>query len=543
MYKVSDSFAAAMRTRPYVVRLTLDGTAGIPRDAVQEIIFRSGAGAESDTFTLGGAVSASVEIQLDKAQISQVSHGMQISVELGQELPGGTEWLPMGVYYVTEPLADDDRLTVKASDALAAKFDREYEPLDGFDFAAEGGVSSTALLVALCDRRGVQVDVSELDTIALKGAPDGFTERQIIGFIAALYGGFAQMSRTGVLQIRTFRKTDKKVTADDYYENGMEKAGYDFCVQWIKCYNEISELTMVLGDVSAQQGIYLESIWMNSAILQGLWEKLQGFSYVPVTELSFFGNPLIDPGDIITMEDLSGVSADVPVMRISHEYDGGIITRVTANGQAETSSPAGPLGQQLRRVEVKAKTYSGIALEDAKKYVDALDAALDQLEMLKRLTLEGTDDAIYMDEKTGKLGIKATAILTGVLDAAIVTVKNLIATNIVSGVLKSKDGSTYFDLDNAEIVCKTSDGRVIQIANGELRLKDENGVTRAAVVEWFPEQNYYGFMLYKADGKLCCGMNATDDDPVLFAPREDGAVSGYRPVWREINGVRYLTAG
>ena len=454
MYIVSDSFIEAMKHKPYVAKLTLEDESIIPSEAVQEIIFRGGTNSDTEAFTLGGAVSGSVEITLNKTLVPVIEQGQKIYVDLEMELESGSKLIPMGEYYVTDPTADDDVLTVKASDALGAKLDRAYEPIDGFDFTSEDGVDSKAFLLALCERRGVAIDASDLEPIALHTAPDGFTERQIVGFIAALYGGFAHVDRYGSLRICTFSMTEQKVTADDYYDGCMVKAEYTYSVQWIKCYNEITELTMIKGDMTAKQGIYLESIWMDNVILQNLWEQLRGFSYVPVEELSFFGNPLIDPGDIITMEDLSGVSYEVPVMSITHEYDGGIITKITAYGQAESKKSAGALNSRLKRVELKAKTYSGMALEDAKKYTDDLDEALDQLEVLKRLTNE-VDDAIYMTED-GKLAIKATAILTGVLDAAIVTVKNLIADNIVSGKLKSKDGKTYFDLDRGTIVAENS---------------------------------------------------------------------------------------
>ena len=465
MYIVSDSFIQAMKHKPYVARLTLEDKSTIQGDAIQEIIFRGGTNGETEAFTLGGAVSGSVEITLNKALAPVIEQGQKISIELEMELEGGSELLPMGVYYVTDPTADDDVLTVKASDALAAKLDRAYEPLDGFDFDSEGGVDSKAFLLALCERRGVAIDAFDLEPIALHTAPDGFTERQIVGFIAALYGGFAHVDRAGVLRISTFSKTDQKVTADDYYDGGMMKAEYTFTVQWIKCFNEITELTMIMGDTAAKQGIYLESIWMNNVILSNLWEKLQGFSYAPVEELSFFGNPLLDAGDIITMEDMSGTSYEVPVMGITHEYDGGIITRVTANGQAETEERPGSVSRQIKRVEIKAKTYSGISLEEAKKYTDNLDKTLDQLEMLKRLTAE-SEDAIYEDEN-GKRAYKATAILVGVIDAAIVTVKNLIANNIIAGRLQSKNKKVYFDLDSGEIVAIGDDGG-IEVKDGTL---------------------------------------------------------------------------
>ena len=474
MYIVSDSFIQAMKTKPYVARLTLEDESMIRGEAIQEIIFRGGTNGETDAFTIGGAVSSSVEITLNKALAPIIEQGQKISIELEMELEDGSELIPMGEYYVTDPTADDDILAVKACDVLAAKFDREYEPLDGFDFDSEDGVDSKVFLLALCERRGVAIDASNLEPIALRAAPDGFTERQIIGFITALYGGFAHVDRYGVLRICTFSKTEQKVTADDYYDGGMVKAEYSYSVQWIKCFNEITELTMIMGNATAKQGIYLESIWMDNTILSKLWEQLQGFSYVPVEELSFLGNPLIDPGDIITMEDLSGATYEVPVMGITHEYDGGIITKVIAYGQAETTENTDATNQRIKRAEIKAKLYSGMALEDAKKYTDDLDEALDQLEVLKRLTNE-VDDAIYMTED-GKLALKATAIITGVLDAAIVTVKNLIADNIISGKLKSKNGQTYFDLDRNEIVAVDSSGRSIAISPGFLMGK-MNGKT------------------------------------------------------------------
>lgn len=469
MYNASKLFTVAMKTRPYTARLTLDDADVIEGEAIQGIVFRGGTNGEQDAFTLGGTVAGSVEISLDKAQVSSVLHGRKIKVELGIDVALGTQWLPMGVYYVTEPLADDDRLTVTAFDALAVKFEKEYKPIPGFDFSLAAGVSSTAFLSAVCERSGVPVDISNLEPIMLHASPDGFTERQIIGFIAALYGAFACIDRTGVLKICSFNKTDVKVTADEYYQDGMEKAEYSFSVQWLKCYNEASELTMIMGDASAQQGVYLESIWMDYKILANLWDKLQGFTYVPVADLSFFGNPLIDAGDIITMEDLSGTSVTIPVMHIEHEYDGGIITKVVAYGQAETTESVGLVGRQIQRVAVKAKTYA-----------DDLDKSLDQMEVLKRLTADGTDDAVYIT-KDGKLAIKATAILTGVINADLIKTGTLNADLIKTGTLNAdliKTGTLNADL----IKGGTLDSSVINGAT----LKIEAG---ASIVGWQVDNN------------------------------------------------------
>lgn len=427
MYKVSDAFAAAMAHCPYSVKITLDNGVVIRSDpadqegSINEITFRGGANSNNEEFTLGGTVSATVEIVLNKGKVNCEFAGRRIAAELVLE----NETLPMGVYYVTEPRADDDLLTVTACDALGTKFEREYEPLDGFSF--DVGVSSIGFLRALCERRGIEVDTSNLVDVPLKVSPDGFTERQVIGFIAALNGGFAVIDRNGVLRIRSYVQCDTRVTPDDYYEGGLEKADHTFVVQWIKCYNEAVDLTMVMGDMAASQGIYLESIWMTNEILSELWDKLQGFCYTPVMELSFLGNPLIDVGDIIILEDLSGTSLKIPIMKISHEYDGGVITRVSANGPAESSNSAGSVKGQIQRATAKAN-----------RYTDSENKKLNQLELLKRLTNEWLDDGIYLTDK-GKIAFKASAILSGVLMASLVQ----------TGILQSKDGKTfYLDLDN-----------------------------------------------------------------------------------------------
>ena len=427
MYEVSAAFAAAMKNRPYVAKLTLDGNEEISGNAIQDIVFRGGTNGKQDAFSLGGTVSGSVEISLNKGQVAYTFQDKEIKVELGMELDSGTEWLPMGVYYATEPSVDDDLLTVSALDALGTKFEREYEPIAGFDFGKDTGVSATAFLGALCARRGVTVDVSNLSTIQLNTPPDGFTERQIIGFIAALYGGFANIDRAGILRIRSYSECKAKVTADEYYEGGMEKADYDFSVQWLKCYNENTDLTMFVGELNAEQGIYLQSIWMDYTILNNLLDKLQGFSYRPVTELSFFGNPLIDPGDIISMEDLEGKTIKIPVMNISHEYDGGIITRVTAKGQFKTDGFAGSTQRDIRRVSASAAKHS-------------IDAQTQQ-DIFNKLTKNGEIQGIYVQDDKWYINAELAKIV-----------------NLIAEVVVSKKGNTTMEISGANLTLKSGGG-------------------------------------------------------------------------------------
>lgn len=350
MQNVSLAFKNAMREQPYIARITPEGAAPIQGDPITNIIFTGGANDKGDKITIGSTVAAMVEIQMEKDQGGVAFKGRELTVELGLDLPGGIEWMLMGTYKVTDVQKDDDSITVKAMDYMAAVLDVEYEPIPGFDFTDEKGVSSVEFLSALCGRRGVQVDLSNIHDLPLCNlSPEGYTERQIIGMLAALYGTFAVFDRTGTLHFRWYTEVDAKVTGDEYYESGMEIADYDFSVQWLKCYVEAMEETLTLGDAGAEQGIYFECQWMTEEQLQVVWEKIRDFSYRPVKELSFFGDPRLDPGDIIALEDCGGGTYSVPVMAISHDYDGGIITDVSAGGQATTDAYEGPVKRDANR--------------------------------------------------------------------------------------------------------------------------------------------------------------------------------------------------
>ena len=61
MYIASDSFIQAMKTKPYVARLTIADQSVIQGDTIQEIVFRGGTNGETEAFTLGGTVSGSAE--------------------------------------------------------------------------------------------------------------------------------------------------------------------------------------------------------------------------------------------------------------------------------------------------------------------------------------------------------------------------------------------------------------------------------------------------------------------------------------------------
>ena len=117
----------------------------------------------------------------------------------------------------------------------------------------------------------------------------------------------------------------------------------------------------------------------------------------------------------------------------------------------------------------KAADDAEAAAKAANDAVKNLNNELDQEEIFNRLTNNGEVQGIYMAED-GQIYINASYIVSGVIDAALVTVKNLIADSITSGVLKSSDGTLSIDLDNAALTIKNSINNSIKFLHSSMYL-------------------------------------------------------------------------
>ena len=405
---VSEAFETAMKSRPYIAKVTLDNGAVIQGDPVKTIVFRGASNGDADAVSIGCVIASSVEIELDKALVATQLASREMEVAIGIDIDGEVEWVDMGAYKITEVQSDDDTITVTGMDPVVVSLETEYEDIPGLDLMSPDGIRAKEFIVAVCDRHGIAVDLSNLDDVIITGfSPEGLTDRQLIGMVAGLYGRFAAIGRDGSLRFLWYQAVDVEITGDAYYEGGLEKADYGFCVSWLKCYNEVLEETLIEGDQEGAQGVYFSCPWMTQERLAVLWENIRGFQYVPVQELSFLGDPRLEPGDIITVINLEGERFQVPVMTISHEFDGGLKTEISAQGQSKSDAYEGPVQRETKRTLSKiVKTQRGIemSVEAAQKSIANLVIAADEI----GAWVESADNAlgelkIQADEISGKV--------------------------------------------------------------------------------------------------------------------------------------------
>ena len=118
------------------------------------------------------------------------------------------------------------------------------------------------------------------------------------------------------------------------------------------------------------------------------------------------------------------------------------------------------------------------------------------------------------------------------------------ANAIVSGVLESADGSSYFDLNKGEFVAKSDYGKIV-VTKGSLVIYDSNDNSRVSMESPLSGTNRrFDVILRNGSGHGVIGMGVDDYGGILYAP--DGGLGGQlvgaRVYWETVSGTKMQLA-
>jgi len=398
MILTSATFAQLLDIAPSCLHLMLADGSEVPREAIRSAKWSGGCNAGED-ITLGSTVATHLEAEIDRTRLG----GLDLTdAKLASTLTldGAEDDVPCGVLQVGKVDGDDDILTITANDAMVYAFDQRYALDDealGFDW--EVGVDGLTLLNAICDELGITLATTDLPPILLQYQDcSGLTYREVLAFLACMWGKFARMDGTGQLVLGWYAAADRSIGPNRYYDGELKKANADYTVEYLKCYSDHLAETLLCGDLQGARGISISCPWMTQEQLQVVWESIARFTYRPVSSLRFLGDPRLEPGDIIQVTDRAGETYSVPVMSITHEFDGGLISEIAAAGKSAASSSGaagddhvGPVTRMIQRAK-KDIEASIIKYEDRiNAKVEATDGRLAQLQIeVDGITLEVT---------------------------------------------------------------------------------------------------------------------------------------------------------
>lgn len=511
MYQASKKFgdAIAGSNRKFNTRLLENEKVLV--ESVKNFTITSGA----EEITIGSAVASYVQATIENKGIAL--SGKEVSLEIGVEVDGEMEYIPMGLYTIQNPKIESNKVTFTAYDRLASRCNGAYYsklsyPTDAVDILAEISTITGVAIDTSTLQRGIQInqraiieegdyneETEESEVITTYVNPfDGYTYKETIGFIAGLFGKFAICGRTGMIEFRWYQGIDYEIPSNIFY-NDLQETEESFSIKRLICDN--SDQTLSSG--SGATGISMQNPVMTQSILDGVYNTVKGLVFTPAA-LRFIGDTRLDIGDIVTAVKNDGTKFTIPIISLITSYDGGLMQTIASYGntaEEDDSDTKGPITEMAERVEYELAFVKKLMVDN----LTATNATIKNLsgDVLKFKTGEfetlKTDVANFKQTFTDDLQASNAKINTLESDHATfkeATATNLNATNarivnIEADYLKATDAKltyatiTNLNTTNAEITkLKTKDAEIDKLVATKATITDLNAaVGRVGVLE------------------------------------------------------------
>lgn len=305
----------------------------------------------SGDITIGQVVSSYISATIPTPSFALASANVSHSMGIGST----PEWVAIGQYQV-------DKSSIRSRQGYTSfnAYDKLHDTGNTYLSSLTFPASLQAILNDVCAQAGIVPLGLGFDYTLSENEFDGYTLRDMIGFIAAFCGKNAYLSPSGALEFRWFGAAG--YIADGTRANVPYIGESNCTITRLICQNSAGVISSGSG-----QGMYFTCPFMTQERLNQILSWYSGFTYRKAEVDIPYGNFCLQSGDIITVTT-TGTSLSVPIMANSWTYDGGLSSTVTSFGVSDYSGTANnaserPISSQrlqsimdMKKAEKDAKT-------------------------------------------------------------------------------------------------------------------------------------------------------------------------------------------
>jgi hypothetical protein len=396
MYSVSSNFnaAATANARQILVRAYVNETL-LTGDNLIDLTVTEAVNA-SGGLSIGTTISSKLTAKIKMPETPLLLTDSIIRPEVS--FYGVDEWVPLGKFYITDAVSDNDfntAFTITAYDGFC-KTETPYVPKIPMpntaqailvDIAAQCGFSIEGMTegetpdLPIIDENGILI-YSNLPTVDENGVlrfstpmkvvsgvltnggnlPLGtfdlleLTMRQYIGYLAGLVGRNARFNRAGNLEFSWYTDFGYSISQSSQYMGGFKRlTENDFVLHSITSGTSDNMFTSGSG-----VGISFENPFMTQDILDSVFYGLKDTSYTPA-QIKWRGNPAVEAGDIILAEDQNGIARQIYVMEQTIHVGGGLYSEIKCYGESDASIQFSTSPREKKLQQIYTKLQEAIA--------------------------------------------------------------------------------------------------------------------------------------------------------------------------------------
>ena len=319
MYNVSDGFKSAIESTSRLMscKAYLNGVE-VAVDKILKLEIEDNIN-NGDYFTIGEVPSKSLSIEM--IGVNGVEEGAEIIPHIGVEIAlNQFEYVPCGVFYVDSVSINKDKVSATCYDKMLS-LDDEYIP------SITIPVTLSEIMNDICRQKEIEFE-GQLPSVTVNKSIKGYSYREMVGFIASFCGGNAKFNRFGKLVIQRYVKTSKVITPD-VCASFEHKDVYS--VSAIAC--KFGDVANTRGDSSANC-VNFTNPFVDDTNIDSIFNLLKGLTFTAAS-FKYKGDPSVDSGDLITINDIKGNSHVVLVSTQDFKFSGGLTSEIASIGEGK----------------------------------------------------------------------------------------------------------------------------------------------------------------------------------------------------------------
>lgn len=337
---------------------------------------------KDDRFTIGNVCSSTIKFSISNPSINLTNR--EIEVYEGIKINNSIEYIKLGIFKILKPHNDRNKITYECADRMSYYMDKPYFSKLSLP------TTDIEILQEICSQVGISLSNNNLISHTISSIPEGYTRREIISYISQLQGKNAIINSDGNLELIWYKETGYIVDDDRIYLDGTADINdeTDYTLRYIECTVIKTDGTSetVIKSGNGTTGIKILNPFMTQEILDEVFSTIGGFSFRSCC-FEFLGDFRLEVGDIVTV-NTNGNEYKVPIMKLEHSSDGGVITTITSIAETDSENEIdseGPITKQLERYYAELVLINKAMIN--KLTVDEADARYISVDKIDAITL------------------------------------------------------------------------------------------------------------------------------------------------------------
>ena len=274
----------------------------------------------------------------------------ELEVRVGSDFTDSSNYFTLGYFTVSSNTKKYGKYTLTAIDRFTYNGAKEYT--SSLTYPA----TISAVINELQTQMGLTITLEDglSGSYEIESAIEG-TCKEVVGYIASLYFGFAWCDTTGNVRINTYKNSTRQTIS--IFRDNPQFSDTLVTIDGVKCVVseavEAEEETTpeVSYEVEGSYEINFTNKYMTQAIFNANYANLTGMSYYSGTVMTWNG-VLLEPPDWVEAYD-DETTYYMPCMNITNTFDGAFITDITSVAEStseQASSTDGPITQAINSV-------------------------------------------------------------------------------------------------------------------------------------------------------------------------------------------------